>query len=280
MEFTHSPICQSARGRARWPTLAAAIASILMVLSAAAHADDPKAVLAEAIKAMGASDLSSVVYSGAAAQGNFGQSRTISFRLASTLNRNYTRGVDFTRPASRATGDSLPPVIPGAPPPQPGTYTQMISAATPAWADQMLIWVTPWGFLRGALANNATVRSRRIEGVNYKVVTWSPAQKAPSGQPYRLIGYINPDNLVERVETWVEHPIFGDMPVEIRYSDYKDFNGLKAPAKISQRQVGMETFVAAIASARANPPDLAQLMAPSGQPGRGDAPAPAGGRGG
>jgi glyoxylase-like metal-dependent hydrolase (beta-lactamase superfamily II) len=48
-------------------------------------------------------------------------------------------------------------------------------------------------------------------------VTWSPARKAPSGQPYRVIGYLNPENLVERVETWVEHPVLGDLPVEMRY---------------------------------------------------------------
>ena len=37
----------------------------------------------------------------------------------------------------------------------------------------------PWGFLRGAAARNATVRSRKIDGVNYNVVTWSPEQSAP-----------------------------------------------------------------------------------------------------
>ena len=71
----------------------------------------------------------------------------------------------------------------------------------------MDIWVTPWGFLRGAATNAATVRSRKIEGVTYSVVTWSPAQKAPSGQPYRVIGYINPQQFIERVETWIEHPV-------------------------------------------------------------------------
>jgi glyoxylase-like metal-dependent hydrolase (beta-lactamase superfamily II) len=122
--------------------------------------------------------------------------------------------------------------------------------------------VTPWGFLRGAAANNATLRTRKIEGVDYKVITWSPAQKATSGQSYRVVGYINAQNLVERVETWVEHPIFGDLHVETSYSDYRDFGGLKAPTRISQKQIGMETFVAVIAQARANPADLAQLMAP------------------
>ena len=115
----------------------------------------------------------------------------------------------------------------------------------------MQIWVTPWGFLRGAAANNATVQSRKIDGVAYKVVTWSPAQKAPSGQPYRVVGYLNSENLVDRVETWVEHPILGDMHVETRYSNYQDFGGLKTPTKISEKRVGMETFVVAISGARA-----------------------------
>jgi glyoxylase-like metal-dependent hydrolase (beta-lactamase superfamily II) len=248
------------------------------ILSGRIAAQDARTVVADASRAMGAAGLSSISYSGAAASGNFGQSRTISFRLASTSIRNYTRALDFTQPASRATGDTLPPAIPGAPPPQPGTFNQTITPANTAWAQQLQIWVTPWGFLRGAAANNATVRSRKIEGVAYKVVTWTPAQKAPSGHAYQVVGYINSQNMVDRVETWVEHPIFGDMHVETMYSDYQDFGGLKAPTKIAQRQQGMETFVVAIREARANPPDLAQLMTPP--PAAGGGTAAAAGRGG
>ena len=98
--------------------------------------------------------------------------------------------------------------------------------------------------------HDATVRSRKIDGVTYRVVTWSPEQKAPSGQAYRLVGYINDGHIVERVETWVEHPILGDMHVEFTYSNYQDFSGLKVPTRISQKQVGMETFVAAINAAQ------------------------------
>jgi glyoxylase-like metal-dependent hydrolase (beta-lactamase superfamily II) len=123
------------------------------------------------------------------------------------------------------------------------------------------MWVTPWGFLKGASANPATVREQRIEGVRFRVVTWTPPLKAPSGQPYRVVGYVNPENLIERVETWVEHPIFGDMHVETRYSEYRNFGGIAAPVRIAQRQVGMETFVAVLSTDRPNPPDLAQLMA-------------------
>jgi glyoxylase-like metal-dependent hydrolase (beta-lactamase superfamily II) len=231
-----------------------------MLLPGVVLAQDAKAVIAEAIKTTGSAALTSITYSGLAATSNFGQSRTISFGLASTSVRSYTRTIDITQLSSRATGTTLPPAARGGPPPQPGTLDQVITSANPAWAQQLQIWVTPWAFLRGAAANNATMRSRKIDGISYRVVTWSPEQKAPSGQPYRLVGYINDGNIVERVETWVEHPIFGDMHVEFTYSNYQDFGGLKVPTRISQKQVGMETFVASINAAQANPPNLTQLM--------------------
>src|SRR5262245_35009289 len=110
---------------------------LAMAMSVPASAQDAKSVVAEASKAMGSSDLSSITYSGVAAQGNFGQSKTISFRLASTSIRNYTRTIDFTRPASRATGVTFPPDVPGSTAPQPGTFNQVISPDTPAWSQQM-----------------------------------------------------------------------------------------------------------------------------------------------
>ena len=246
--------------------------ALIAAWSATAFAQDARTAIDDATRAMGVSGLTSVTYSGAAAEGNFGQSRTISFGLASTSIASYTFTIDFSQPAARATGLTTPPAGRGMPPPQRGTLDRTI-APNAAWPEQFQIWVTPWGFLKGAAANAATMKSQRIEGSAYKVVTWVPPQKAPSGQPYRVVGYINAENLVDRVETWVEHPIFGDMHVETRYSNYRDFGGLRAPTRIAQRKVGMETFVAGIAVARANPPDLGQLMA---APSAASAAAPAG----
>jgi glyoxylase-like metal-dependent hydrolase (beta-lactamase superfamily II) len=240
----------------------AAVVFVALSAAPAAAADDAKAVVEAASKAMGVVGMTSITFSGAAAVGNFGQSRTISFGLASTSIRNYVRTIDFSAPASHATGITQPPAaVRGGPLPPMGTYEQMITAATPAWVQQMQIWATPWGFLIGAAANNATVKSQKIDGRPYKVVTWSPAQKSTSGLPYKLTGYIDADNLVARVETWIEHPVIGDLHQEFFYTGYQSFGGLMAPAKISQKQIGMETFVAAIAHAQANPSELARLMA-------------------
>jgi glyoxylase-like metal-dependent hydrolase (beta-lactamase superfamily II) len=250
---------------------------VVTTLSAGAIAQDAKAVIASASKAMGADGLNSITYSGSAANGNFGQSKTIAGPLAVTTISNYTRAIDLTQPASRATGATMPPTIPGAPPPVGGTFNQNITPANAAWTQQLEIWITPWGFLKGAAENAATVRAQKIRGKAYNVVSWSPSAKAPSGQAYRLNGYIDDQNMVERVETWVEHPVLGDLLVDTTYSDYKDFGGLKVPSKISQKRADLITFEATITAATANPPNIKELLTP---PAPAAGAAGAGGRGG
>src|SRR4029077_12276101 len=101
-----------------------------------------------------------------------------------------------------------------------------------------------------------------------------PATKAPSGQPYRVVGYINSQNLVDRVETWVEHPVVGDLHIDTTYSNYQDMGGLKIPTRIVQKQAELEAFTATITSATANPPNLPALLTPPPPPaGRGGGPA-------
>ena len=240
-----------------------AVAALLIaVVSISGKAQDAASSVAGASKAIGADNLNSITFSGSATSGNFGQSKNIAGPLAVTTITNYTRAIDLTQPASRATGSTMPPAIPGAPPPQPGTLNQNITPANTAWTQQLEIWVTPWGFLKGAAANQPTARSQRLGSKTYTVVTWSPAQKAPSGQPYRLNGYIDDQNMVERVETWVEHPVVGDLLVQTTYRDYKDFGGVKVPTKIVQTRAGLQTFEATISSATANPANIKELLTP------------------
>jgi glyoxylase-like metal-dependent hydrolase (beta-lactamase superfamily II) len=240
----------------------AAAALLTALVSPGIAAQDAKTTIAAVSKAMGADGVSSVTYSGSASNGNFGQSKNIAGPLAMTAITNYTRAIDFNQPASRATGTTMPPAVPGAPPPQPGTFNQNIASTNTAWTQQLEIWSTPWGFLKGAAANNATVRSQRSGGKAYTVVSWAAPQKSPSGQAYRLNGYVNDQNLIERVETWVEHPVLGDLLVETSYGNYQDFGGVKVPTKIVQKRAGVQTFEATITSATANPPNLAQLLQP------------------
>ena len=39
---------------------------------------------------------------------------------------------------------------------------------------------------------------------------------------YRVNGTINDQNLVEFTGTWIANPIYGDMPYEMRYTQYRE----------------------------------------------------------
>jgi glyoxylase-like metal-dependent hydrolase (beta-lactamase superfamily II) len=163
----------------------------------------------------------------------------------------------------------------------PGVFNQNITGmqASTNWNQALNIWTTPWGFLKGAAANNATVRQQGGQ----QVVSFSPSNiKSPSGQAYTVTGYINNQNLVTKVETRVDHAVVGDLLVEFEYSNYQNMNGVQVPTRIVQRQAGMATFDANISSATPNPPNLAALLtvppppARAGGPGGGAPAAPGG----
>jgi glyoxylase-like metal-dependent hydrolase (beta-lactamase superfamily II) len=259
-------------------TVAALLVTLLWVGAAAQNASS---VVAAASKAMGVDNLTSITYSGTARNGAFGQSKAIGEPLApinATQIANYTRTITFapatspTALVSRATGTTQPPTVPGVPAPMPGQFNQNITGmqAGSNWNQALNIWTTPWGFLKGAAANNATVRQQGGQ----QVVSFSPANlKAPSGQAYQVTGYINNQNLVTKVETRVEHAIAGDLLVEFEYSNYQNMGGVQVPRRIVQKQAGLPTFEATISSATANPPNLAELLTPPPAPaGRGGPP--------
>ncbi|HTM05364.1 MAG TPA: MBL fold metallo-hydrolase [Vicinamibacterales bacterium] len=240
--------------RTRLPFLIVA----LLAVSVNAAAEDARAVIDEVSRAMGVTNLTSIALAGSAAVGNFGQSRTISFGLASSGISNFVRAIDFSKSSAHSVGIVTGKPVQGGLP--AGPWEETIGPAD-GWAQQLEIWTTPWGFLKGAAANGATVKTQKIDGVPFRVITWSPPMKAPSGQPYRVVGYINAMNLVERTETWVEHPVFGDMDVLNLFSKYQDVGGLQVPARIAQRRMAMETFVAVITNVNINPANLSTLMA-------------------
>jgi glyoxylase-like metal-dependent hydrolase (beta-lactamase superfamily II) len=258
----------------RIPTLAALFA---LVVATTAAAQNASAVVSAAAKAMGADTLNSITYSGTARNGAFGQSKSIGDPLGpanATQITQYTRTITFGPPAepaalvSRATGPTQPPTVPGVPPPMPGTFNQNVSGTQLGnnWTQALNVWTTPWGFLKGAAANNATARQ---EG-GQQVVSFSPpGLESPSGQMYTVTGYINNQNLVTKVETRVEHAVVGDLLVEFEYSNYRNMNGVQVPGRIVQRQAGLQTFDANITAATPNPANLAELLTAPPAPGRG-----------
>jgi glyoxylase-like metal-dependent hydrolase (beta-lactamase superfamily II) len=263
-------------------------ALVATLLSIGAAAQNASSAVAAASKAMGVDSLNSITYSGTARNGAFGQSKAIGMPLGpvnTTVITMYTRTINFgpssDRAAlvSRATGPTQPPTVPGVPAPMPGVFNQNITGmqADTNWNQALNVWTTPWGFLKGAAANNATARQQGGQ----QVVSFSPANlKSPSGQAYTVTGYIDKQNLVTKVETRVDNAVVGDLLVEFDYSNYKAMNGVQVPARIVQKQAGLETFNADITAATPNPPNLTELLTPPPPPaGRGGGPGGGGGGG-
>jgi hypothetical protein len=210
-----------------------AAAMLVLSLSLPAAAQDAATVIGNASKAMGADNLKTIQYSGPASDFAFGQAFTPSQPWPVFKNKTYTRTVDFEAPAYRI--DRVPePIDPqrrggGLPPAQ--TQTVIFNANTP-WPQQLEIWMTPSGFLRAATTNNATVKSQTMGGKKYNVVTFTGKNNA------KVNGFINDQNMVEKVETLIDNPMLGDTPFEMSYTDYKDFGGVKFPTRIVQKQGG------------------------------------------
>jgi len=249
-------------------------AAFALATALSTQAQDAKSVIAAASKAMGVEGLNSIRYYGVAQNGNLGQNNNSNQPWPMAGANDYVRAIDFTQPASRATWVNYAvPVTGGAATQTPGQ--QVITPENMAWAQQLEIWITPWGFLKGAAANNGTLQASAAGGKPYRVVTFNSPVKSPGGRPYRVVGYISAQNLVEKVQTWLENPVFSDMLVEADYSHYRDgANGLKFPAQIVQKRGGWPTFTAYILGAHANPANLQQLLTPPAPAGRGGAGAP------
>jgi glyoxylase-like metal-dependent hydrolase (beta-lactamase superfamily II) len=265
------------------------VALLVICVSTVATAQDAASVVAAASKAMAVDTLNSITYSGTARNGAFGQSKAIGDPMGPvnvTQITQYTRTINFgqvepTALVSRATGATQPPAVPGVPPQPAGVFNQNVTAAQAGsnWAQALNIWTTPWGFLKGAAANNATVRQQG--GV--QLVSFTPPNlKSPSGQSYTVTGHINKANQVTKVETVVDNAVVGDLPIEFEYSNYQAMSGVQVPTRIVQRQAGLQTFEASITAATPNPANLTELLTappPAAPAGGAAAPAGAGGRG-
>lgn len=239
---------------------------ILAFGAAPVLSQDAGTVIANASRAMGLDGVNSIHYYGQGASYALGQNTNANGPWPRTNLDEYSRAIDFTQPAMRATWSTyITPVVGGAP--SLVTAQQVVTPASQTWAQQLEIWTTPWGFIKGAQASKATVQRRSIAGRRYHVVTWEAPVRSPGGQAYRVVGYINADNLVEKVETWLENPVLGDMLVESEYRHYRDSSGLKFPSEIVQKRGGWPVFDLQVLGAFANPRDLQTLLAATPGPG-------------
>jgi glyoxylase-like metal-dependent hydrolase (beta-lactamase superfamily II) len=240
------------------------VAAALGVLSGTASAQDARAVVQAAATAMGANNLTSIQYAGTGWIANLGQSHNLAGDWPRFEVTSYSRIVDYNARAYReeyvrrqgnnpARGGGAPLIgeqrtvalLSGTyawnmngdtAVPQPGLFNAGIPVAE---LRQLEIFLTPHGFLKGAMAaNNAALTS-----VTLPFVGPTNAGMTENGRKatilsymvmgkYRVNGTINDRNEVELVTTWIANPVYGDMLYEVRHLQYRDFNGVKFPTVI------------------------------------------------
>src|SRR6266849_4365507 len=234
------------------------VAVSILVLGPAvepAIAQNARALLQAADNAVGASKVNSIQYTGTGQIRYLGQNFTTTDDLPRVDLKSWSQTIDY---GSKSANEEMvrvqgnhPPRGGGAGFPITGEQrsTTLVSGNY-AWnlnaqgqpqalndqaeVRQFMIWVTPHGFIKAALADpNATVADREFVGAGrtLRVVGFTTMGK------YRATGELNAQNMLERVVTWIPSPVMGDMQVEIRYTDWRDVgNGIKAPFHFHMHQ--------------------------------------------
>ena len=225
----------------------ALLLSLALAVAAPAAAQDVESVLQAAGEAMG--DPGSIRYSGAGWVANVGQSHTPADDWPRFEVTAYSRTIDYAAESSEETytrrqGDY--PALGGGTPLvgeqqsaflARGGYAWTLrggeAAPQPAAAEvrRLDVWTSPHGFLKAAAdADDASAVTLMLEGREATIVSFTALGR------YRVNGTINEDHLVERVLTWVAHPVFGDMIRDHRYTGYEDFGGVRFPTVIHSHQ--------------------------------------------
>ncbi|MBI2189737.1 MAG: MBL fold metallo-hydrolase [Acidobacteria bacterium] len=252
----------------------------LVILGSPASTQDARSVVDAVARAIGAPGIGSIQYSGTGYVYGFGQSYQpggpwVKFNL-----KSYTLLTDYERAATRE--DQVRTYL--DPPERGGTAVfigelRQVSflsgdvawnagpdgAAAPAPlaldARQLQLPISPHGFVKAAMAAAPTAVMRTIGGRRLTVVSFTWKGK------YTVNGYVNGQNLLERVETWMPDPLLGDMLVENVFSDYRDVAGIKFPGRIVQRHGGFPVLDVTVGDVQPNAPAAIEVPDAARRPG-------------
>ena len=206
--------------------------SLSVLMTAPAAAQSVQSVLQSVATAMGMENLTSIQYSGTGWQGRVGQNVSPDRDWPRVELTSYTMTIDFETMSSkeeyvRAQGGTRQVTNLVS-----GDYAWTLDAQgqpvpQPAAAElrRLEILLTPWGFIKGAMAPgaNPTLVTRNEYGGRSTVISFVAFGK------YRINGSINPEGLIERVQTWVPNPVVGDMYYENVYTNYREVGGVQIP---------------------------------------------------
>jgi glyoxylase-like metal-dependent hydrolase (beta-lactamase superfamily II) len=248
-----------------WKTLIIVIAVVALMPQVGA-CQDAKTVLDGVAKAMGTMDVKTIQYSGSGSTFAPGQSPAPGTPWPRFNAKSFIRTINYDTGSMRdeilRTQAENPPRGGGG---QPvlgeqrqmqfvsGTYAwnQMGETITPTWvgADrEYQLWLTPHGIIKAAMAHNATAQTKTEGGKKLTTIVFMVPGK------FKANVFVNENNLIEKVEAWHTHPVLGDTLTETTYADYKAFDGVQFPTKITQKSGGFPSLDLTVSEVKPNAP--------------------------
>jgi glyoxylase-like metal-dependent hydrolase (beta-lactamase superfamily II) len=240
-----------------------AFLSLMIGIASAQTVKDVHSVLEASLKAMGGANLKTIRYSASGWSSRIGQTYGLAEDWPHYEAADYTRAIDYDAQWSREDYTRRQGKYPllGRPRMSDEHVTSILSGSY-AWdmqgdkpvpltslyldgvpyADlrQLELAITPHGFLKAALA------AKDATAITLPIVGASDAGLSAYGRKvtivsftigkYRINGTINDQNLVELTDTWFPNPVYGDMDFEMRYTKYKNFDGVLFPTLLHVHQ--------------------------------------------
>ncbi len=228
------------------------LSALLVLLGRTAGAQDVQDVL-EAVSAnMGADGLECVTYTATGYVGLVGQTYDMRTDWPRVAVSSYTRSVNYPARSmhdERVLTQGDYPALGGGRQPIQGERRQVWRVVddyawnmqgneaqpAPAAAEQrqLDIWLTPHGFLKAAMEGDPTLITRyeagALSGLSSTVQRRQRIISLTLLDRYRVNATVNPDNLIERIQTWIPNPVRGDLNYEVEYSDWETYNGVQFP---------------------------------------------------
>ncbi len=210
---------------------------------------DGAALIARAEQAMGGAQLKSIRYSADGIGYSFGQAYQPGMPWPKINVHALTRSVNYDSASMRdeITLSRAEPRGGGGYPLQGQQRNDQYVSGAVAWnqaaagaqpgprfvADRVhQLWITPHGALKAAARNKAAGQTRNEGGASVTALKFREPGR------FDAIVIVGADGLVQRVESRAPDAVLGEVDVITRYSDYRDFGGVKFPTRINQSMAG------------------------------------------
>jgi len=221
-----------------------AVGMLIALFSTQSYSENIR--LAEVAKAMGVEKINSLEFVGSGSVFSFGQAFEPGERWPRFVQRSYRASMNYQTNSMRLSQvrsqGEHPPRGGGAQAVAADQETIQIVSDQYAWqeieskaipnngaAKERLrqLWISPQGVIKAAIRHSANITGNtlifELDGTEIKAS-------------------INSQNLVEKVQYLTSNEVTGDYQVEVYYSDYANFSGIRFPKHILQIEDGYPTL--------------------------------------